>query len=123
MIGLAGCGSMGDVPDPPGLYGLTGWNYWTADINGEVGHRLFVQGPTARCEPSRKWDTQYRVLSGKLPPGMDILNSLDIVGIPEDRGHWIVRLQIYDVECGGNYYQGFDQELRFHITGSGRVTR
>jgi hypothetical protein len=107
----------------PGMYSLTGWNAWNADINGEVGHRLYVNGPTANCKPSGNWNANYRLNSGSLPPGMSIDNGMNIVGIPAERGHWILTLELYNVECGGNYYKGLTQELRFHITGSGRVIR
>jgi hypothetical protein len=44
---LACASSGGEQERAPGMYGLTGWNGWTSDINGEVGHRLYVSGPTA----------------------------------------------------------------------------
>jgi hypothetical protein len=121
-LALAGCAAFEDKP-ATGMYDLRGWNNWYGDIDGEVGHRTYVPGPTARCLPSHTWNSSYRIQSGSLPPGMDIDNAFNIVGIPTERGHWIVTLELYDVNCEGGSYQGLTQELRFHITGSGRVVQ
>lgn len=111
-------------PKPPGLYNLTGWGGWGADFDGEIGRPIWVIGPQANCRPSQQWSSHYRIISGQLPPGVYIRNdNYYIEGIPEDRGHYIVKLELYDILCGGTYYNGFTQELRFHITGSGRVVR
>ncbi len=126
-VATAGCAtaqSKRQRTESPGLYNLTGWNGWTADINGEVGHRMHVGGPTARCMPSRKWSGEQRIVSGKLPPGLTMqLSSGDISGIPAERGHWILKVELYNVKCGGSTYKGLTQELRLHITGSGRVVQ
>lgn len=122
VTGSAGSGNAEET----GMYDLTGWNgiSWDTDINGEVGHRLFVNSPTARCLPSHNWSFTPVVVSGSLPPGLT-LNSApsSITGIPLERGHWIVRLRMDNVQCEGNYYKGYEQELRFHITGSGKVVQ
>lgn len=110
-------------PPGPGLHNLNGW-YSTradADVNGEVGHPLTVGGPTANCVPGRNWSEDNRVASGALPPGLALGSGGDVSGIPTERGHWIVEMQLYNVQCGGSSYQGFTQTLRFHITGSGKV--
>lgn len=105
----------------PGWYGIsTGWNNWNSDIDGQVGYQLYVSAPTGRCEPSRSWSANVSIVSGNLPPGLRF-ESHRIIGIPTERGHWIVKLRLYDIQCGGSYYKDFEQELRFHITGSGRV--
>lgn len=117
--------------DPPGLYGLKGWNYtvcWdecSTDIDGKVGHPLHVEGPRARCKPSSSdFTARTEIISGTLPPGLTMtMSNFHIEGIPTKRGHWIVKIKLYNVKCGDTYYKGFEQELRFHITGSGRVTQ
>lgn len=106
----------------PGLYGLSRFNNWNSDVKGKVGYKLYVSGPTATCRPSRKWYLSTRIIKGTLPPGLTLKTApAHIEGIPTKRGHWIVRIQAYDIKCGGKYYKGFEQELRFHITGTGRV--
>jgi len=110
----------------PGLYSLTGWNgqSWGQDINGEVGHPMFVNGPTADCQPSGNWTANSRILSGTLPPGVTLNHAPStITGLPTERGHWIVKMELYDVQCGGQGYEGLTQELRFHISGSGKVVQ
>lgn len=115
--------SGGETERSPGMYNLTGWNGWTADINGEVGHRLYVPGPKALCHPSRNWTGDTRIVTGRLPPGMSFIAGDNIEGVPTERGHWIVTLEMSNVTCQGNTYRGITQELRFHITGSGRVVQ
>jgi hypothetical protein len=106
----------------PGFYGLQLWQ--PDDINGEVGHPVHVGGPRAWCLPSRRFWGRVSIESGVLPPGLSIDNdAYDIKGIPLERGHWIVRLRYYDIHCGDKVYEGGSKELRFHITGSGRVIR
>jgi hypothetical protein len=107
----------------PGWYGITeGWNNWVRDVDGQVGYQLFVSSPKGRCEPSKSWSANSMIVSGTLPPGLT-LNSAPstITGIPRERGHWLVKLKMYNIECGGLYYKDFEQELNFHITGSGKV--
>ena len=107
----------------PGWYGITnGWNHWMSDVNGKVGHRLFVSAPQGRCLPSRSWSADTTITSGSLPPGMDFGSGDSITGIPTKRGHWIVNLKLSNIKCGEFYYKDFTQELRFHISGTGRVT-
>jgi hypothetical protein len=98
------------------------------DINGEVGYPMELFGPTAVCNDYKDpWTASHRIVSGAFPPGIDWgKNCVDahcIGGIPTERGHWIVRLELYDVQCGGQFYKGFEQELRFHISGSGKVNQ
>lgn len=126
---IAGCGagtkrSPAQKQQAPGLYSLTGWNYvrHDTDIKGEVGHRLYVKGPTANCRPGN-WSGATRILSGQLPPGMRFVSGDNIEGVPTDRGHWIVKVELHNVRCEGGSYRGLTQELRFHITGSGRVVQ
>lgn len=123
---LAGCGGAlmnrgGGGESAPGLYNLEGWGYWAGDVNGQVGYPLGVGGPTASCRPSGTWSLNTSVVSGALPPGLSIGDGGAIGGIPTERGHWIVRLRAYNIQCNGTGYDGFEQELRFHITGSGQV--
>jgi hypothetical protein len=107
--------------EKPGWYGITeGWNNWNSDIDGQVGYKMYITGPRGRCLPSRSWSANTSIISGKIPPGLYFEND-NITGIPTERGHWIVRLRLSNIQCGGNYYKDFEQELRFHITGSGRV--
>jgi hypothetical protein len=56
-----------------------------------------------------------------LPPGLSFSSAYYITGIPTERGHWIVTVELYDLSANGRTYNGFQQQLRFHITGSGRV--
>lgn len=112
--------------EEPGFYGITSrWNNGYEDVNGEVGHRLYVDGPRAKCLPSHNWSANTRIISGSLPPGTDFQsNSSGIEGIPTERGHWVVKLKMDNITCEGmNYDQccSFEQELRFHITGTGKV--
>jgi len=98
------------------------------DIDGEVGHPLTVRGPHASCktdeEYSHSWNLYPEVISGTLPPGLAINRDSSIGGIPTERGHWIVTMKasnIHDV-CGVPVSSpSFTQQLRFHITGSGKV--
>jgi hypothetical protein len=105
----------------PGLYGLELWG--PPDIKGEVGYPLFVNGPRAWCLPTRRFSGSVEIVSGRLPPGLNIDygEGLHIRGIPTERGHWIVRIRYYDIHCNDKVYTGDTAELRFHITGSGRV--
>lgn len=124
---LVGCATSSIVwAKEPGLYNFTGWNdaTWGIDINGEVGYPVYVGNPKAECYPSGKWTLNTRVASGSLPPGLTLGSApFSITGIPTERGHWIVKLETYDVRCEGGSYKGFEQELRFHITGSGKVVQ
>lgn len=99
---------------------------WSIDQNGEVGHPLYVSSPTANCTndsgQSASWTLSPSIISGSLPPGL-ALDNFNIVGIPTERGHWIVELHSGGLTCDGKGYLGFKQELRFHITGSGKVVQ
>lgn len=115
---------------PPGLYNLKGWNGGLVsngkgqdvDIDGTVGHPITVGGPTASTVPSGTgWSLSNRIISGSLPPGLNIQDNDTITGIPTERGHWIVSIEIFNVKFNGSSYQGYTQQLRFHITGSGKV--
>lgn len=111
--------------DKPGLYRLNGWDNsrYAIDINGEVGHPVYVDGPRSKCVPLGT-TMNKRIASGSLPLGLALNNENgDITGIPTDRGHWIVKLEAYNVRCNDQSYEGFVQELRFHITGSGKVVQ
>ena len=123
MTGCASTPLAQQQREEPGLYNLVGWNDYLSDINGEVGHPLSVSAPTARCAPSGNWTTSGGyVASGTLPPGLTMATSPPYIsGIPRERGHWIVRMKVDTVMCNGLSYKGIDQELRFHITGSGKV--
>lgn len=139
ILGCASTSSQNKETRSPGLHSFNGWMYTRAgiDINGEVGYPIKVQGPTAGCILSDgslgKWqmhgdtiETAIRIKSGAFPPGVHLDyytpgQKLDIIGIPKERGHWIVRVIVPDVNCEGKRYNGFEQELRFHITGSGKV--
>lgn len=107
----------------PGWYGVSkGWNDWKSDIDGQVGYPLYVSSPGAWCRPSLKWTTNASIVSGTLPPGVT-LNDGDFTmsGTPKERGHWTVKLRLSNIRCEGSYYKDFEQELRFHITGTGIV--
>lgn len=117
-----------------GLYNLVGWNgayvgngSGTAiaiDIDGKVGYELNVSSPTARCVPitSVGWSANHGIVSGTLPPGLSFVQGTSSIrGIPTKRGHFIVKLSFRNVSCNGKSYMGFEQELRFHIGGSGIV--
>lgn len=119
---------------------IKGWNYTSVyfdgvdghegsvsgiDIDGEVGHPVYVGNPTASCQPGGDWSLDVSVSSGSLPPGVHLSDESGkygvIEGIPTDRGHWIVEMKADNLKCNGEYYMGFTQQLRFHISGSGRV--
>jgi len=95
------------------------------DIDGEVGHPIFVSGPTAHCEPTLNWNLNLEVASGVLPPGvtlvMDGSGYGSIQGIPTKRGHWIVSMRTSHLTCDESSFMGFTQQVRFHITGTGDV--
>jgi hypothetical protein len=122
---LTGCADLFDEDtskrnDDPGLYGL---EYYGGDINGEIGHPLGVSQPRARCEPDHNWTADDRIISGTLPPGLTVQSNGSISGIPTERGHWIVKQEIYNIRCAGESWQGSVREIRFHITGSGKVVQ
>ena len=101
---------------------------WSIDPDGEVGHPLYVSSPTANCTnasgQSASWTMDSSIISGSLPPGITLnSSSFDIEGIPTERGHWIVELNSGGLTCDGKGYLGFKQELRFHITGTGKVVQ
>ena len=121
----------------PGLYSVKGWNYASChyykgkktidtctskDIDGKVGYQLYVTGMRANCVPGGKWSTSKKIItSGSLPPGLAFQGGSIIKGIPEKRGHWIVNIKVEHLYCNDISYYGLQQELRFHITGSGKV--
>lgn len=134
------------APEPvhePGLYGTHGWVHGACnngseerrcsgeDIDLQVGHPGVVYGPEAWCYPTLSWEGKTTIESGTLPPGMkfDKLRWLGeygygietITGIPTERGHWIVTLRMGTISCNGETYNGFLQEVRFHVTGTGIV--
>lgn len=114
--------------------GIDGWDYKpvyfpegqlgyapNATINGEVGHELWISGPRANCSGGN-WQGSYSIVSGELPPGLTMNpRTLEISGVPTERGHWIVTLKDDPLYCGGSRYWGFTQKLFFHIGGSGKV--
>ena len=112
-----------------GLYGLTGWNASllganneTAgiDINGEIGHYLFVLAPTAKCvSVSGNWTGYPKIISGKLPPGIEFDMSNRIKGVPTERGHYILKIEMNTIKCNDSSYKGITQVLRFHIMSKG----
>jgi len=119
-----------------GFYNITGWNnshcYFpgkklgsctSRDIDGKVGYQMYVGGLRANCEPGGSWTTSKKIItSGSLPPGLSFDGWKSIIkGIPQKRGHWIVRLKVEHLYCNDVSYYGVEQELRFHITGSGKV--
>ena len=100
------------------------WTVDDSDIDCEVGHRLDIVGPRAVCTmPDEKWSGTFEIFSGVLPPGLTLNESTgNISGIPTERGHWIVTMQLSDASvCDAVDGTGFTQELRFHITGTGKV--
>ena len=136
MLALLGCPPPGKIQtqtkQKPGLYGLTGWNgAWMnpstdvanpIEIDGKVGYKLELAGPTANCvSPSKKWTSYTRIISGEFPPGIYIEEGTSIRGTPEKRGHYIAVVEKYGIRCNDLDYGSMKQELRFHITGSGIV--
>jgi len=66
------------------------------------------------------------VASGSLPPGLVMNSNGSINGIPTQRGHWIVRMQVANATCGGQAFPNMTawySDIRFHITGSGQVVQ
>ena len=137
VVLAAGLGSAGWAQGPVTFDYFSLWNGVQAvpssgvevrvesDVNGEVGHPLVVSSPRARCQPGGGWGRVASIISGSLPPGIRF-NHTDvdydrIEGIPTARGHWIVTLALRNLSCNGVTYPGFQEELRFHITGSGEV--
>ncbi len=125
IIGSAASQRTRTVKEEPGWYGISysdSWNGGHSDIDGKIGYPLYVSNPKARCAPSGNWTANTSIVSGTLPPGLT-LNSAPstITGTPTERGHWKVTLRKYNIICNGSSYKDFEQELRFHITGSGKV--
>jgi hypothetical protein len=113
----------------PGFYGVDhGWNGGSGEINGEVGHPLYVASPTAGCvNPGTggawgNWSSTSGIDQGTLPPGIS-MDGANIKGIPTERGHWIVTLRMSNITCNDKQYDqnAFTQQLIFHITGTGQV--
>ncbi len=90
------------------------------DIEGQVGYPLKVIGPNDYC-PSLTGSLQAEIISGTLPPGLSFDDNWNITGVPTERGHWIVKIKVTQMKCDNKYYVGYTQELRFHITGTGKV--
>lgn len=110
------------APAPePGVYDLVGWNTGSPDINGEVGRPLLVKGPTARCEPGRTWTGNARIISAAWPMGISMSGTKDIWGTPTEPGNSTIEVQLDSVNCNGQSYPGLQQQLRFHISGSGKA--
>jgi hypothetical protein len=110
----------------PGIYNTRLWR--SGDVDGQVGYPLDIGYPTLLCLPARKWSGRVSIVSGQFPPGISLHDSdLSIKGIPTERGHWIVKLKLYDINCNGEIWQLKEYiattEIRFHITGSGRVVK
>ena len=142
IIGMSGAGAAygRDSQKAPGLYQVYGWSNggnsyefaWVPgatqnvandiDVNGELGHPLYVSGPTANCAPGQ-WSGPERILTGRFPAGVSMKGNGDLTGIPTERGHFIVTLVTDQITCNGSNYPGFRQEVRFHITGSGEVVQ
>ena len=102
------------------------------DIDGKVGYPLNVDTPRAACRENAKDDTfitwiyNPTITSGTLPPGVAFGDSnagFPITGIPTQRGHYIVTVASGPINCNGETFNGFTQQLRFHITGSGEVVQ
>lgn len=92
-----------------------------AKIDGQVGHEILVPNPWGNCSAGN-WRGTVNILSGSLPPGLFFDSRNDsIVGIPTERGHWIVVLSYQPLSCGGKTFYGFQQRLFFHIGGTGKV--
>ena len=117
------------IRQPAGLHEITGWDRSkvddnneavSIDITGEVGHSLFVLAPTTKCiSLSGDWTGYPKIISGKLPRGMvfDKLNR--IKGVPTERGHYILKIEMNTIKCNDNSYKGISQVLRFHIMSKG----
>ena len=101
----------------------------SGDVDGEVGHLLSVKGPKGDCHPPGhqwtekiSWTGSVSIVSGVLPPGLTMnMTTGDISGIPTERGHWIVTVSDSNISCGGQDYNDYSEQLRFHITGTGKV--
>lgn len=106
-------------------------NCWCAadlEVNGDVGHPVFVSGPVARCVDYNGARTSWyrngdvKILTGKLPPGLTIDDRGNIRGIPTDRANYIVNLLYGDsLQCGFQNFAPFEQQIRFYIKGTGEV--
>jgi len=93
----------------------------SADINGEVGMAFGICSPRMTTYPAgADWNASTSLVSGKLPPGLR-LDGLNIQGIPTEPGHWVIKLEVNNIRVLGKSIKPFQQELRIHITGSGKV--
>ena len=128
VLVMAGCDTFRQVQKKQawGFYGLTGWNAAlidtntneaaAIDINGKVGYVLSVSPPAAQCvSKNRKWTSDYKILSGKLPPGLEFDKSNRIIGVPRQRGRWILKVELNNIGCNDSNYKSMNQEIRFHI--------
>ncbi len=133
-------GNGNSEPTDPGMYRLKGYggqtaygsssdSMWTAgdlDIDGTVGHPFYISTPNAYMVPtSVTWNGDIRIVSGTLPTGLQLdYGTWAITGIPTERGHWIVNIEVSNLHgSDGKQYGGFKQQIRFHITGSGEVNQ
>ena len=103
------------------------WNHNADDVEGQVGHKLYVAPPETYCEPPGHfdWTARSEIISGVLPPGLTLNENLSITGIPTERGHWVVKLKLSNIQgpCGDPHapLPEMPCELDFHITGTGKV--
>jgi hypothetical protein len=101
---------------------ITRWNGGNELVKGEVGYRLEVDGP--RLNLDTRWSANHMIVSGSFPPGVEWGPGGQITGIPKRRGHFWVTVKLYNITCNGHnddQHLSFEQQLHFHITGSGTV--
>ena len=91
----------------------------THRISRPPGAWVWEPHPRAYCSAG-DYTYSIKVVEGSLPPGMrwDRNRSTQqrmFWGIPEHVGFWYVRLQVYDVTCGGVRFDGFEQDVYINI--------
>jgi hypothetical protein len=118
-----GPGCMWSAPPPPPQRGAGLWDVRlpSGDINAEVGHpfAVYVSGACESATAQERWSYNL-TYSGSLPPGVT-LGDDRLSGIPSQRGHYIVHLKLSNSVCLGESKQNHEEELRIHVTGSGKV--
>lgn len=109
---------------PPPKRGAGLWNVRlpSGDMDAKVGYpfEAYVNGACESAIYREAW-TYDLTYSGTLPPGVT-LGRDRITGIPRERGTFIIQLKLTNSVCNGERKQDHEEQLRIHVTGSGKVS-
>lgn len=101
--------------------GYGGWG-WTGNFDIFVGIP-FEAYATLKCFDSagnRPGDASFAVsiVSGELPPGLEVVSHDTIAGVPTRAGTWHLRVAFDNLYCAGNYYETRYQDLTIKTSGN-----